>query len=277
MHPRTAAAATPRSALATTALTLAASAVLLAATATGAAAGSDAPTPYRVTGTGLELPAGHVLGEHAHLNVLWTSPTGAGATNVHVEGAGTPWHDLLGAASVTWDRLGLPADACVRWVQVAGFDEHFGEGGQAPVCRTTTTPAPAPVPAAPAPVPVPGPPAATPAPAAPAAPAAPVADPAAAAPPAPGTAAPTPAATEASTVLAPAPTPTGRAEVLAAADAAVARPPVVRGAGGTAATQGAEVLSATGASAVPVLALGLAAVLAGGVLVLRTRRTTPEG
>ncbi|MFC8193506.1 hypothetical protein ACFUMH_17770, partial [Cellulomonas sp. NPDC057328] len=170
MHPRTAAAAAPRTVVRTTALTLAASAALLTATATGAAAGSDAPTPYRVTGAGLELPAGHVLGEHAHLNVLWTSPAGGGATNVHVEGAGTPWHDLLGAASVTWDRLGLPADACVRWVQVAGFDEHFGEGGQAPVCRTPS-PAPAvPAPAAPAPqpaAPVPAPAASAPAPAAP--------------------------------------------------------------------------------------------------------------
>ncbi|MFS0705863.1 hypothetical protein AB6N23_15230, partial [Cellulomonas sp. 179-A 9B4 NHS] len=178
MHPRTAAAAAVRPALGTAALTLAASAALLAATATGAAAGSDAPTPYRVTATGLELPTGQVLAEHAHLNVLWTSATGAGAgaTNVHLEGAGTRWHDLVGAASVTWERLGLPADACVRWVQVAGFDEHFGEGGQAPVCRTAS-PAPAvPAPAAPAPqpaAPVPAPAASAPAPAAPPADAAP--------------------------------------------------------------------------------------------------------
>ncbi|MFC8192356.1 hypothetical protein ACFUMH_11935 [Cellulomonas sp. NPDC057328] len=59
----------------------------------------------------------------------------------------------------------------------------------------------------------------------------------------------------------------------AGSDAAAARPPVVRG---TAGPERAEVLSATGASAVPVLALGLAAVLAGGVLVLTTRRTATE-
>lgn len=266
---RTAAPALVRSALAGVAV-----AAALTATATGAAAGSDAPTPYLVTGTGLELPAGQVLGEHAHLNVLWTSATGAGATNVHLEGAGTRWHDLVGAASVTWERLGLPADACVRWVQVAGFDEHFGEGGQAPVCRTTP-PAAVPVPA----VPEPAAPAGTPAPAAPA-PAAPAppdpapASPAVAPTPAAPAAAPVPTAAVAPATPAATPAPTARAEVLAAADGATAaRPPVVRGAAGG---ERAEVLSATGTSAVPLLALGLAAVLAGGVLVLTTRRTTPE-
>ncbi len=272
MHPRTAVPAAVRPVLGAAALTLAASAALLAATATGAAAGSDAPTPYRVTGAGLELPAGHALAEHAHLNVLWTSATGAGATNVHLEGPGTRWHDLVGAGSVTWDRLGLPTDACVRWVQVAGFDEHFGEGGQAPVCRTAA-PAPA-VPAPAAPAPQPAVPAPTPAPAAPA-PAAPPAD-AAAPTPTPTTAAPaaTPTRTGTAAVAVPPASPTAaatpRAEVLAAGSEA-AGTLVVRGTAGT----DADVLSATGSSAVPVLALGLAAVLAGGVLVLRTRRT-PE-
>ncbi len=267
MHPRTAVPAAVRPVLGAAALTLAASAALLAATATGAAAGSDAPTPYRVTGAGLELPAGHALAEHAHLNVLWTSATGAGATNVHLEGPGTRWHDLVGAGSVTWDRLGLPTDACVRWVQVAGFDEHFGEGGQAPVCRTA-----APAPAVPAPAPQPAVPAPTPAPVAPA-PAAPPAD---AAAPTPTTAAPaaTPTRTGTAAVAVPPASPTAaatpRAEVLAAGSEA-AGTLVVRGTAGT----DADVLSATGSSAVPVLALGLAAVLAGGVLVLRTRRT-PE-
>ncbi|MHA3948727.1 hypothetical protein [Cellulomonas bogoriensis] len=142
-------------ALTATALSLA----LALAGASGAAAsggGSDAPTPYRVTGTGLDLPEGAALARHGHVNVRWASIEGDGSVNVHLGGPSSPWHDLEGATSVTWERLGLPADACIEWVQVHGFDEHFGEGGQAPVCRSVpmrpaATPAPAPAVPAPAP------------------------------------------------------------------------------------------------------------------------------
>lgn len=257
MHPRTAA------------LALAASAAVVTLTATGAAAGSDSPTPYSVTATGVELPAGHVLAEHAHLNVLWTSPAGAGARNVHLEGPGTRYHDLVGATAVTWERLGLPADACVHWVQVAGFDEHFGEGGQAPVCRTAQpVAAPAPVPAPPAPA-APAPAPAAPAPAAPA-----PAAPATGAPTTPTAAQPAVAATPAASPrVTSSPLPSGTAEVLAAGDddGAVAS---AFGLDWEVPARGGE-LGATGTSAVPVLALGLAAVVAGTVLVL-SRRGTPD-
>ncbi|MBF0687707.1 MAG: hypothetical protein IR158_08075, partial [Cellulomonas sp.] len=99
---------------ATTALT----ALVLVGAATAASAGSDAPTPYRVTGTGLELPAGATLQVHGHVNLVYTSALGTVSRNVHIEGPGTPYGDLAGASTLTWDRAGIPPDACITWVQV---------------------------------------------------------------------------------------------------------------------------------------------------------------
>lgn len=247
--------------------------VAVVGAATGASAGSDAPTPYRVTSHGLELPAGDVLDVHDHVNVRFTTPAGPAARTVHVEGPGTVFGDLAGASTLTWDRAGVPADACVTWVQVAGYDEHFGEGGQAPVCRTPVAP-PAPTPAPPAPAPVappavppaataPASPAPVPAPAAPATPApaapsddvAPAPDDAPVAP-APAAPAPAPTTTERAEVLAegPAPTPAARAQVLAATD------------------ERSDVLAATGTPTGVLLAAGVAALGLGAGLVGWRRR-----
>ena len=244
--------------------------------ATAAAATSDAPTPYRVTPTGIELPAGHVLDVHAHVNVAYTTARGSGLRNVHVEGPGTTFADLAGAGAVTWERIGLPKDACITWVQVAGFDEHFGEGGQEAVCREAAPkPAPAPRPAppvaaapgpAPAPTDAPAPAPAAPTPAAPApaapAPAAPAED------VAPAPEQPTPAAEE-TPAPAPAPTPAERAEVLAATEDAPGAWPVVTGTG----EERSDVLAATGARTGLLVGGALVALVGGTGLVAWRRRS----
>lgn len=131
----------------TTLSAVALSAVVALTGATAAVAGgSDAPTPYDVTEVGITLPDGAAFARHGHVNVRWQSPAGSGTVNAHVEGPGTRWHDLEGASGVTWERLGLPTDACVTWVQIHGFNEHYGEGGQQPLCRTPDRPAPYPRP-----------------------------------------------------------------------------------------------------------------------------------
>lgn len=262
-----------RTAVLTAATATALTAVTLVAAAGAASAGSDAATPYRVTATGLELPAGAVFELHGHVNVVYTSALGTGARNVHLEGPGTRFADLVGGSVLTWDRVGLPPDACITWVQVGGYDEHHGEGGQAPVCRADV-PAPAVVPApGPSDAAAPSPattPAATPAPAAAPAPPAPAPTtepvPAADAGVAPAPT-PTTAAVAAPTTAAPAPT--ERAEVLAADAAAPTPSPTAL----TVAAERSEVLAATGARTGVLLGGAALALALGTALVLWRRRT----
>lgn len=114
------------------------------------AAGSDSPTPYTVDRTGITLPAGETFPDGAHVNVRWDG----GAAGLHFEGkcvtrtdaecAGAR-HDaaqFIGASFIPWAAFGVPADACVVWVQISTYSEHFGEGGQSPVCLTEETPCP---------------------------------------------------------------------------------------------------------------------------------------
>lgn len=239
--------------------------------ASAASAGSDAPTPYRVTATGIELPTGVVFEVHGHVNVAYTSAQGPGLRNVHVEQPGTRFGDVAGTATLTWDRAGLPADACITWVQVGGFDEHYGEGGQAPVCRTgavTDTPVP---PAPSAPAPAPAAPATAPVVETPDVPSVPEPAPVADADVAP---APAPAAEQAAAPAPAAPTAPAdeRAEVLASdASAATPSPTPVPS---TTAAERSEVLAATGARTGALLAGALLAVGLGVGLVVWRRRTT---
>ncbi|GAA3798959.1 hypothetical protein [Cellulomonas soli] len=147
-----------RRALAAATLTVLA---LLTSATSATAGGSDDPTPYTVTSSELELPAGDTFGEHDHVNVAYTTAFGTGSANLHTGIPGSPGADVIGQGEVSWSRIGVPTGACITWVQVSGFNEHFGEGGQSPVCTTRPV------------VPKPG----TPTPTAPTAPATPVATP----------------------------------------------------------------------------------------------------
>lgn len=115
-----------------------------------AAAGSDSPTPYTVDTAGITLPAGQSFPDNGHVNVRWTG----GAAGLHFEGKCVTRTDaecaggrhaaaqFIGRSFIPWSAFGVPADACVTWVQIAQFTEHFGEGGQAPVCLTEEEPCP---------------------------------------------------------------------------------------------------------------------------------------
>ncbi|MBO9569811.1 MAG: LPXTG cell wall anchor domain-containing protein [Cellulomonas iranensis] len=280
-----------RTALLTAPAAAAAAALTLVGAATSASAGSDAPTPYRVTPSGLELPAGDVFEVHGHVNVVYTTAAGRASRNVHVEGPGTPYADLAGTSTLTWDRAGLPADACVTWVQVAGYDEHHGEGGQAPVCRTAVAPPPVAPPVTPPSTPAPPPtvtppPATTPPPAAPTpvsstpvAPSGPARTPAGEVDQAPAPAptadvevvAETPTPGTSAPATTPAPTATERSEVLSAgADDAT---PTARAQVGAATQERSEALAATGTRTGALLAAGaLALGLGGGLVTWRRRR-----
>ena len=114
------------------------------------AGGSDASTPYTVDEAGITLPAGDVFVDGGHVNVRLVDGTTAG---IHFEALNDqPSGEWIGQSFLPWPALGLdPATVCVAWVQLSQFNEHFGEGGQAPVgagCEPTPTPTvtPSPIP-----------------------------------------------------------------------------------------------------------------------------------
>lgn len=112
-----------------------AGALLIPATAAHAG-GSDAPTPYTVTASGVQLPAGATFQAHGHIN--WKTTTGS--YGMHFD----PNNNQPGGAFIGKDffPIQLAPGECIVWVQVSNYNEHFGEGGQAPVCAPSEEPPP---------------------------------------------------------------------------------------------------------------------------------------
>lgn len=109
------------------------------------AAGSDGSTPYSVTTDGITLPSGSTFQDNGHVNLRTT----VGNFNMHFEGkcitrtdaeCSGARHDaaqFIGKSFIPWSAFGLTGQFCVSWVQISQFNEHFGEGGQTPVCVGT--------------------------------------------------------------------------------------------------------------------------------------------
>lgn len=119
-----------------------------------ALAGSDSPTPYAVTEAGITLPADTTFPDNGHVNYRTTLRTVSHhfeakcITRTDAECAGKRHDDalLIGTGFLPID---LEPGECLIWVQVSLFDEHFGEGGQEPICPTpdpTDTPTATPEP-----------------------------------------------------------------------------------------------------------------------------------
>ena len=122
-------------------ITAAIAAALVLAPAAAHAAGSDAPTPYTVTVDGITLPDGQTFRDNGHVNIRTTANVAYG---LHFEDRNWPEDHpkraYIGEAFLPWSAFGIPdGQACVMWVQVAEFNEHYGEGGQpavGPDCAT---------------------------------------------------------------------------------------------------------------------------------------------
>lgn len=119
-------------------------AILAATPAIAFAGGSDDPTPYTVTAEGVTLPAGATYVDGGHVNYRATALDGTGSKSfgTHFESLnnqpsgryiGTSFYDFSGATAA------FPDGYCVTWVQVAEYNEHFGEGGQKPLCTIDAT------------------------------------------------------------------------------------------------------------------------------------------
>lgn len=92
------------------------------------AGGSDSPTPYTVTVTGVQLPDGDSFRAHGHIN--WRTTLGSGGMHFDPNN-GHPGGAFIGQS---FFPIELAPGECITWVQISHYNEHFGEGGQAPVC-----------------------------------------------------------------------------------------------------------------------------------------------
>src|SRR5690606_3701692 len=135
-------------------------AALIAGASVAFAGGSDGPTPYTVDRHGITLPSGDTFRAHGHVNIRWTSPDGK--AGIHFDpNNGHPGGAWIGERFIPWSAFGVPKKACVTWVQISHYNQHFGEGGQSPVClgkkpKPDPTPSPDPEPS-PSPTPTPEP------------------------------------------------------------------------------------------------------------------------
>lgn len=118
---------------------------MTAAPASSSPGGSDDPTPYTVNAAGVTLPSGDVFPDGGHVNIKYTKNGGPEqGAGIHFESLN--WPDdhpkkhYIGKSSIPWSVFGLSGDFCVTWVQVSLYNQHFGEGGQAPFCNTTPPP-----------------------------------------------------------------------------------------------------------------------------------------
>jgi hypothetical protein len=128
-----------------------------------ASAASGDPVPYTITPTSLTLPGGHTFNSSSptndgQVNYIPLSQYQPGETylhhgsgwtiiniNFHIEQNAGHGAGMIGRSTLPFDPVAsdgafkgvLPASGyCIVWVQVDGFDEHFGEGGQAPICSS---------------------------------------------------------------------------------------------------------------------------------------------
>lgn len=107
---------------------------LILTPATAMAGGSDSPTPYQVTTVGVHLPAGDTFQAHGHVNVRYFDGDGIQQTSgIHFDPNNDhPGGQWIGESFIPWSAFGI-TEGRIIWVQIHGYNQHFGEGGQKPV------------------------------------------------------------------------------------------------------------------------------------------------
>src|SRR5690625_3049195 len=93
--------------------------------------GSDAPTPYQVTTEDIQLSAGDTFQAHGHDNVRYCDGHGIEQTtgiqfDPNNDPPGGQW---IGESFIPWSAFGI-TEGRITWVQIHGYNQHFGEGGQ---------------------------------------------------------------------------------------------------------------------------------------------------
>lgn len=107
----------------------------LAPSTAAATGGSDSPTPYQVTTVGVQLPTGDTFQAHGHVNVRYFDSDGIQrSSGIHFDPNNDhPGGQWIGESFIPWSAFGIDQGSRITWVQVHGYNQHFGEGGQKPV------------------------------------------------------------------------------------------------------------------------------------------------
>lgn len=124
-------------------ITLLAITALVLVGAPAHAAGSDSPTPYEVGLKGIVLPEGDTFPSHGHINIKVTDSKGNNpqSKGIHFDpNNGHPGGQWIGKNFIPWSAFGLEDDWCLTWVQVHGYNEHYGEGEHKQICVPPTNP-----------------------------------------------------------------------------------------------------------------------------------------
>ena len=101
---------------------------------------------YIVTPSGVQLPEGQTFQAHGHINIKITTADGQYIRDagIHFDpNNGHPGGQFIGQSFYPVD---LADGECIGWVQVHGFNYHFGESGERPICETETPVIPEPQP-----------------------------------------------------------------------------------------------------------------------------------
>lgn len=106
--------------------------LLILTPAAAHAGGSDSPTPYDVTPVGIQLPGDDTFAAHGHVNVDYYAPghNQRKSAGVHFDpNNGHPGGAWIGESFIPWAAFDIPEGSRVMWVQIHGYNEHFGEDG----------------------------------------------------------------------------------------------------------------------------------------------------
>lgn len=101
---------------------------------------------YIVTPSGVQLPEGQTFQAHGHINIKITTADGQYIRDagIHFDpNNGQPGGQFIGQS---FYPVNLADGECIGWVQVHGFNYHFGESGEEPICGTETPVIPGPQP-----------------------------------------------------------------------------------------------------------------------------------
>lgn len=110
---------------------------MMGMSAPASASGSDDPTPYDVTTSGVTLHGDDTFRKNGHINIRYTVPgEGQKSKGIHFDpNNNQPGGAWIGKKSIPWSAFEINKDSfCITWVQISHLNQHYGEGGQEPVC-----------------------------------------------------------------------------------------------------------------------------------------------
>lgn len=104
--------------------------------------GSDSVTPYIVGSESLVLAPGDTFQDGGHVNIKFIPEGGTEqSAGIHFESLNNqPSGVFIGLNELAWKNIIHYKKYCITWVQVSNYNQHFGEGGQQPVCNYSETP-----------------------------------------------------------------------------------------------------------------------------------------